>query len=152
MSKQSKKVIIAVVSPAVWGLLGYGIYSNSSVFIGAGAGLLAATFALLLTLKIKESSAEGAERRRIWKDGVDGTARILELNDTGARFNNHPRVELELEVTVADQPPYKAHCRALISELAIPRVQPDTSIKVKVDPADSSKLVVDAKLTPYGYK
>ncbi len=37
--------------------------------------------------------------------------------------------------------------RTLVSQMAIPRVQPDTEIDVWVDPTDRESVVIDPKLT-----
>ena len=48
--------------------------------------------------------------------------------------------------------PYRVTTRALISMLAIPRIQPGTVIDVRVDRADRARVVVDEQLTAYGYR
>ena len=75
----------------------------------------------------------------------------MNIRKNGA-FNDHPYVEFELEVMLGDEEPYPLEHRALISQLAIPRIQPDTVIDIRVDPQDRTNIVVDEKLSPYGYK
>ena len=93
--------------------------------------------------------------RYVYAQAIDDTTnRVLasageldgSLKDTGARLNDRPKVELELEVTLPDQPPHRATVVAYVSPLAIPRVQPDCSLDVRVDPNDRTQVVVDPSI------
>jgi hypothetical protein len=54
-------------------------------------------------------------------------------------------------VAVPDREPYRLSTSAIVSKLAIPRVQPGCEIEVRVDRDDPENLVLDAALTPTGY-
>jgi len=66
-------------------------------------------------------------------------------------MNGHPKVDFELDVSVPGQEPYRVSLSALVSKLAIPRVQPGSEIAVRVDQNDRGEVLIDADLTPYGY-
>ncbi|MGO4255699.1 hypothetical protein [Marmoricola sp. RAF53] len=89
-------------------------------------------------------------RRRVWADGTPATATVLRAQTSGS-LNNHPYVDLELEVTAPGAAPRVVLARQLISQLMLSKVQPGASIAVKVDPTDPGVVVLDEELTPYGY-
>ena len=134
-----------------WALLIAGLVTKNDALVGVAVVLAAVTVAAMLTLKIRASAAAKAEVRRIVLDGKPATARVVSIGTKGGSFNDHPYVDLELEVELDDRPPWRASVHALISQLAIPRIQPECRIAVHVDPDDPGKVVVDAALTPYGY-
>ena len=58
-------------------------------------------------------------------------------------------IDFVLEVKLDDKELYQASTRVLISRLAIPRIQPELEIDVRVDKEDPSKVLLDTALTPY---
>ncbi|HVY46110.1 MAG TPA: DUF3592 domain-containing protein [Minicystis sp.] len=84
-----------------------------------------------------------AERSRLMQIGEQAQAKILGLSDTGVKINNSPQIALQLEVYPKTRPPYQAQCVAIVSYLAIPRVQPGMMVPVRFDPADPSKIAVE---------
>ena len=120
-----------------------GAVSKNDAMIWAGFGLVAAAAVVLIVLKVREISAEQAERQRIWKTGRPATAKVIKIVEVGG--DDQPEVDLELDV--AGGSPVKV--RSLISRLAIPRIQPGCEIQIRIDSADAKKVVVDPALTPY---
>jgi hypothetical protein len=151
MSRHPFLVLAFLPGTLFWVLLVAGIMTGNDTMVGVAIAIAAVTVVTVLTVKIRASSAERAERRRLWREGTPATARVVTLGGKGGSINDHPYVDLDLEVTVADKAPYRASVRALISQLAIPRIQPECRIAVRVDPQDPARLVVDSALTPYGY-
>ena len=122
---------------------------NDTLF---GAGIVAGVAAIFVVLatKLRANAAQAAERQRIWAEGTPARARVVAIRATGSRINQDPRVALDLEVTVPGQEPYRVQLTALVSNLAVPRVQPDCSIDVRVDPQAPTHVVIDPGLTPPG--
>jgi len=89
-------------------------------------------------------------RRRVWADGTPATATVLRAQTSGS-LNNHPYVDLELEVTEPGAAPRVVLARQLVSQLMLSKVQPGATIDVKIDPTDPDVVVLDEELTPYGY-
>lgn len=147
-----KLILMSLPGAAVWGLIITGAVMEDSVLIGIGVGIFAVAALVMVTRKIKQSTADKADRKRVWEQGRHGTAKIINIGTNGGGINGHPRINFELEVSVDGMAPYQVSTSAIISELAIPRVQPDMEIAVRVDPQDRNNLLVDAKLTPYGYE
>ena len=73
--------------------------------------------------------------------GLDGTAEILSLQDTGMLVNNNPRVQLKMMVTPQGGEAYEVDSSMVVSMLQIPQVQPGNVVAVKIDPNDPNKVV-----------
>jgi hypothetical protein len=142
----------AIPGTLFWGLVIAGVLTEDSALIGAAVGLFAVTAIAVITLKVRASAAARADRRRVWTTGEPGRARVVSIRSPGGGINGHPRVDFELEVTRAHQAPYRTRLNALISELAVPRIQPGCEIEVRVDPDDRENVLIDEALTPYGYR
>ena len=61
------------------------------------------------------------------------------------------RVTFQLEVHAPGRAPYAATATTIVSQLAIPRIQPGSTIQVRIDPADPNRVVVDESVTYLGY-
>jgi hypothetical protein len=90
-------------------------------------------------------SAKAAEARRIWEGGTRGTAKVIQISTRGG-LNDNPGVDFVLDVTPDGQPTYCTSTWAIVSLLAIPRIQPGCEIEVRIDPRDPSKVAIDEKL------
>jgi type II secretory pathway pseudopilin PulG len=113
---------------------------------------VAVTAVVLIAFKWKASDEANAELKRIWQEGQEAEARVLSIGTAVGGMNGHPMIDFQLEVTLEGKEPYRASMQAMISKLAIARIQPKSVISVRVDTADEHKMVVDESLTPYGYK
>lgn len=80
---------------------------------------------------------------RLQKTGISGTARILEVRDTGVTINNNPQVKLMLEVKNSFGQKYNAQCRALVSRINPWAYQPGMEVPVKIDPKNEQNVVLD---------
>jgi len=135
-----------------WVLIGVGAATGNKTFIGLGVGLMFLSLVLGLIAAARSSSAKRAEAGRIWAGGIPGRAKVVDISTKGGRVNDNPTIDFELDVTPEGQSSYRAQVSVLVSQLAIPRIQPGCEIEVRIDPQDRSKVVVDEKLTYFGYK
>lgn len=142
------RALLVIPGTLFWVLVIAGAVMKNNALIGAGVVLLVITVGLTLTLRLRAHGANKAAEQQLWASGTPARARVVRIKDTGARINRHPKIEFELEVTLPDQPPFPARLAAYISSIAIPRVQPDCTIDVRVDPADRTRVVIDPDLTP----
>ncbi|MBI4951838.1 MAG: hypothetical protein HY908_07370 [Myxococcales bacterium] len=85
----------------------------------------------------------GARKRRLRETGLPGRAQLLSVEGTGVLVNGQPMLAFELVVTVAGQAPYPIRHREVIPALALSRLAPGSSVAVKVDPKDPSRLMID---------
>jgi hypothetical protein len=73
--------------------------------------------------------------------GMDATAEVVAIEDTGALINMNPVVKLTLKVTPAmGMPAFDTTGETAVSKIAIPRK--GDSIKIKYNPANPAQFVV----------
>lgn len=82
--------------------------------------------------------------RRLMKTGVDATATITAIRDTGVTINNSPLVKLILEVQNNFGQRYPAETRVLVSRLNPRMYQPGMKIPVKIDPNNEKNVVINS--------
>lgn len=80
---------------------------------------------------------------RLQKTGLSGTAKILEVKDTGVTINNNPQVKLKLEVKNSLGQKYITDCRVLVSRINPNSFLPGMEIPVKIDPKNEMNVVFD---------
>lgn len=80
---------------------------------------------------------------RLRQAGLDGTAKILSVTDTGASFNQRPEVDLELEIEVQGRAPYRVRQRHLVPRDSAPRLRQGEILRVKIDPGVADRLLID---------
>lgn len=74
--------------------------------------------------------------------GSPAKATVVAIWETGTRVNHNPVVGFDLEVHAEGRPAWRATTKALVSILAIPRVQPGAVLDVFYDPADPSRVAI----------
>lgn len=80
---------------------------------------------------------------RLQKTGLSGTAKILEVKDTGVTINNNPQVKLVLEVKNSFGQKYNTQCRVLVSRINPNAYMPGMEVPVKIDPKNEQNVVID---------
>ena len=80
---------------------------------------------------------------RLQKTGLPGTAKILEVRDTGVTINNNPQVKLMLEVKNSYGQKYNAQCRVLVSRINPNMFMPGMEVAVLIDPKNEQNVVID---------
>jgi hypothetical protein len=81
--------------------------------------------------------------RRLEKNGVPATAKILKVSDTGVTVNNSPQVKLLLEVSSPLGGAYMIETKQIISRLQTALFQPGAVLPVIVDPNDKNLITID---------
>ncbi len=74
------------------------------------------------------------------QSGLDATAEVHSVMDTGATVNMNPVLELKLTVTPAAGPAFETTTRTMVSRIAVPRK--GDKISIKYNPADPSQILV----------
>ena len=72
--------------------------------------------------------------------GMDATADVLAIQDTGTEINSNPVVMLQLKVQPVMGAEFMTTAQAMVSKIAIPRV--GDKIKIKYNPANPSQIAV----------
>lgn len=75
-------------------------------------------------------------------NGEAAQAKILKIWETGAYVNEQPQVGMLLEVYAANRPVYQAEAKRIVSILNIPRIQVGSTVDVKFDPQNPSRIAV----------
>lgn len=106
---------------------------------------LATSVALVLSgCAIRDRFTGEATAREIRAVGQPGEATVVQIWDTGVTVNDDPVVGFLLDVKPADgRPGFQAKTRALVSRLAVPRVQPGATLRVMFDPKDTSRVAIE---------
>lgn len=144
--------LMFVPGTVFWALVIFGTTTKNNAALGVAVVLAVATGIVAITYKARASAAKANLKKQIWTDGRVGVAKILAIGTNGGEMNDNPLVKLDLEVEVDGVPTYLASTEALISKLAIPRIQPECKINVRVARENLQLIVVDQALTPYGYR
>ncbi len=71
--------------------------------------------------------------------GLDATADVLSVTDTGATINMDPVVEMKLNVTSV-MGTFETTTRTMVSRIAVPRM--GDKINIKYNPADPTQIFV----------
>lgn len=121
--------------------------------IGQGAPLIGSTFAIIsytfipvggLMFFFAFRQMRGAARRRVvMQTGLDGTATVTALSDTGITVNENPMANIQFLVQIPGRAPYPVNKRMTLPRLMVGRLAPGVTIPVKVDPTDPEELVID---------
>ena len=91
---------------------------------------------------VEKYTGEG-ENEHIRKTGSPASAEVIEIWDTGIRFNNNPVVGFRLVVTLADGTFCEAKTKNLVSVVHIPQVQPGAILPVKVHQKNCKLVALD---------
>ncbi len=85
-------------------------------------------------------NAGGAEMRRLWAEGLDGTAILKGFTDTGERLAGNTVLDLQMVVTVAGGEPYEVTHRMTIAGADTSAYEAGSEYAVKVDPENRQNL------------
>ena len=81
------------------------------------------------------------ERLKLIQTGLDGTADILSVQDTGATVNENFVVVIHMTVSPANGgEPYDVNIKTLVSRIAVPRV--GDKVKIKYAPENPQQVAI----------
>lgn len=106
--------------------------------------LICFSFPGCITMMVDSFTGEDVATE-IRANGLPATATVIKIWETGVKVNNNPVVGFLLEVHAEGMEPYQAETKALISILNIPQIQPGAVLKVKYDPEDPNRVVLDTR-------
>lgn len=73
-------------------------------------------------------------------NGVDATAEVLSIQDTGITTNMNPVVALMLKVTPVIGAEFQTSAQVMVSRIAVPRA--GDKIKIKYNPANPTEIAI----------
>jgi hypothetical protein len=75
------------------------------------------------------------------QSGLDATAEVMSIEDTGKMVNMNPVVRLKLKAQpMMGMPPFEIDGETIVSKISIPRV--GDTIKIKYNPVDPTQFTV----------
>lgn len=86
--------------------------------------------------------ADPAGQAMLYQTGIQGSATIVSVSDTGMFVNEAPVLMLELQVSVPGRKPYTATHKQLVSHAALANFQPGKTFPVRVSPQDPNELII----------
>jgi len=82
-------------------------------------------------------------KRRLRREGIKATARLLRAGPTGSSSGNDPRMRLTLAVTGEEGAAWEAVVEQIVPQYQLYRMAPGTPFSVLYDPLDRSKVILD---------
>ncbi len=79
---------------------------------------------------------------QLLRKGLPGEAVILDIQDTGNRYNDQPEVKLILEITPRQGAPFRSEAKQIISPVYLPQFQPGAHVEVRYDPKNRKKAAI----------
>jgi hypothetical protein len=79
-------------------------------------------------------------------NGVDGTASISAVRNTGSLVNYSPVLELDLVVMLPGRPPIPVTRRELVEQMFLGKAQPGNTLRVRANPDDPTELLLNWSL------
>jgi hypothetical protein len=128
-------LVLGILIPVVR----FGFLLTAAILFLTGIGLL---------LWAKAVSRQVAETKRLMETGMDGTASIMSLRQTGMYVNNQPQVEMELQIDAPRHGSYRATKKQIVPLILLGRLSSGLPLAVKVDPADRTKFAIDWRANP----
>jgi len=93
------------------------------------------------TMDQGQAAIDGINQQQwLAQNGLDASADVLMVQDTGATVNMNPVVLLQMKVTPAAGAPFDVTTQTMVSRIAVPRV--GDKIKIKYNPANPQQVVV----------
>lgn len=80
------------------------------------------------------------------QNGVNGTAIILDTQQTGIYIQKNPQVKFKLEVTVPGKDPYEVNYTKILPYINTPKFQPGDKYYVLIDPNNPQILKFTSKI------
>ena len=134
---------------------GLGETGLAALFVAAGVARPEARGGMFLTAVILGAvgivflvvGARAAEKDRLHVTGVEGTATIAGIEQTGMWMNNNPYVKLDLVIRVPGHQPYEVKHGEIVPQVLLGRLTNGMPLPVKVDANRPSHFVVEWERT-----
>jgi hypothetical protein len=87
--------------------------------------------------------AQQTQAANIASTGVDATAMITGVTQTGAMVNFQPTLQIDMTVMQDGKPPYPASVTQVVEQVFLTKAIAGASVPIKVDPADPSSIWIN---------
>ena len=113
--------------------MGIGTYITGAVF-----ALVAVSFAIVFGGPLLRD----IRARQVLATGVTVPAKVIDLRDTGNRYNYQPEIAIELEIMPSGRPPFRAVVKRVLTAADAATFAPGTVLSVKYDPAHPDQVAI----------
>jgi hypothetical protein len=88
-----------------------------------------------------QAALDGLQQQQwLAQNGLDASAEVVMVTDTGSTVNMNPVVLLQMKVTPAAGAPFDVTTQTMVSRIAVPRA--GDKIKIKYNPANPQQVAV----------
>jgi len=88
-----------------------------------------------------QAALDGLQQQQwLAQNGLDASAEVVMVQDTGATVNMNPVVLLQMKVTPVAGAPFDVTTQTMVSRIAVPRA--GDKIKIKYNPANTQQVAV----------
>ena len=88
-----------------------------------------------------QAALDGLQQQQwLAQNGLEATADVVTVQDTGATVNMNPVVLLQMKVTPVAGAPFDVTTQTMVSRIAVPRA--GDKIKIKYNPANPQQVAV----------
>lgn len=118
--------------------MGTGIFAGSMIFtilivcISSLCGLVITAAAIAIPIYLMKQNQKKVQN--LMATGIQGEATILQLEDTGMRINDDPRIAVTMEVRLPGYPPYQVRKTMNVPMICMSQVQVGLVVAVMADP------------------
>ena len=91
----------------------------------------------------QEMMAQQTQAANIAMTGVDATATITGVQQTGAMVNYQPTMQIEMTVLPDGLPPYPATVTQVVEQHFLVKAVPGASVPIKVDPSNPGSIWIN---------
>lgn len=111
-------------------------------------GIILSAVGGVLILSAWRVAAKTQRSDRLLRSGVSAIAEITEVEQTGASLNENPMLKMTLTIHQDGVPLFPVVHKEYVPQFLLKRVQVGARLPVKVDPLDSSNIVIEWDRTP----
>ncbi len=108
------------------------IFTIAMICISSLCGLVITAAAIGIPIYLMRQNQKKAQA--LVASGTPGEATVLQLEDTGMRINDDPRVAVTLEVRIPGYPPYQIRKTMTLPLIRMSQVQVGSVVAVLADP------------------
>ena len=88
-----------------------------------------------------QAALDGLQQQQwLAQNGLDATAEVVMVQDTGSTVNMNPVVLIQMKVTPVVGAPFDVTTQTMVSRIAVPRI--GDKIKIKYNPANPQQVAV----------
>ena len=93
------------------------------------------------TMNQGQAALDGLQQQAwLAQNGLEATAEVVMVTDTGATVNMNPVVVLQMKVTPVAGAPFDVTTQTMVSRISVPRA--GDKIKIKYNPANPQQMAV----------